>query len=228
MPAVTGTDWSDVRRRVAALARRLGTVPDAGRRTVPAPLSPAELAEVEAQIATPLPEEYRSYLLQVSRGGVHPLPELRQVDGQWRWRFQTYDEAVGRLDRPFPHTQAWNWPDESDPEPMPEDHPTPEAFEAAERLWWREKVGFEGEQEVTQGSLVLHDRGCGFDTLLVVSGPARGTMWFDDRCVDGGLHPVLDDAGHRVGFARWYRRYLTEYFLRPRFGRRREHWSVSG
>ncbi|MCW3840922.1 SMI1/KNR4 family protein [Micromonospora yasonensis] len=226
---MTGTDWSHVRRQVASLARQFGVCGDRRRRGVPPPLSPAELAEVEAQVEVELPEEYRSYLLQISRGGVHPLPELRRVDGRWRWLLPYCgDDVANGLDRPFPHTEAWNWPDSSEPEPLPEDYPTQEEYEAAEREWWRDKVGFADEWAITQGTLVVHDRGCGFQTLLVVSGAARGTMWFDDRCVDGPVRPVLDDAGRRVGFARWYRRYLAEHSLFPSFRRRRERWSASG
>ncbi|WP_406037325.1 hypothetical protein OG799_22585 [Micromonospora sp. NBC_00898] len=114
------------------------------------------------------------------------------------------------------------------PEPLREDFASQKEFDAALRDWWRRGVEIEDDPAATQGALFLDDRGCGFATLLVVSGPTRGSMWFDDRCVDGGLRPVLDDAGERVGFAHWYRRFLAQRY--PVAGKTEdgERWSASG
>ncbi|RZU73657.1 SMI1/KNR4 family protein SUKH-1 [Micromonospora kangleipakensis] len=227
MPGVTGTDWSDIRERLAALAAERNAA-DGGRRMVPPPLSPAELAEAEAQLGVELPEEYRSFLLKVNRGGWKPVPELWQVDGRWQWKGREHDNALDLLDQPFPHTDAWNLEDFIEPEPLREDFASQKEFDAALRDWWRRGVEIEDDPALTQGALFLDDRGCGFSTLLVVSGPARGSMWFDDRCVDGGLRPVLDDAGERVGFAHWYRRFLAQRY--PVAGKTEdgERWSTSG
>ncbi|GAA4565590.1 hypothetical protein GCM10023176_14030 [Micromonospora coerulea] len=62
----------------------------------------------------------------------------------------------------------------------------------------------------------------------MVGGAARGTRWFDDRWVGGGLRPVLEYEGQGVGFARWYRLHLAECFAIGRRRRQRERWSVGG
>jgi hypothetical protein len=54
------------------------------------------------------------------------------------------------------------------------------------------------------GTLVLCDEGCGYLHFLVVTGPARGTMWIDSRCSDGGYGPL------GVTFLEWYERWLDD------------------
>ncbi|MFG2116949.1 hypothetical protein ACGFRB_30645 [Streptomyces sp. NPDC048718] len=52
------------------------------------------------------------------------------------------------------------------------------------------------------GAVFLSDQGCGFTTLLVMTGPHQGAVWQDLRPMDEGIKPT----GH--GFARWYRNWL--------------------
>jgi hypothetical protein len=91
--AKTEIDWSDVRPRIAALGaahrhregfwRKLEWI---GSWTPP--LTAKELIDLASQLRISLPAEYRSFLLQVSRGGAGPaygLFSLRCVDGRWRW-----------------------------------------------------------------------------------------------------------------------------------------------
>ncbi|BCJ44430.1 hypothetical protein GCM10010168_12440 [Actinoplanes ianthinogenes] len=80
---MTGMDWTDVRARVAALAAHPGGAEVFGGRLghgwmLEPPLTAAELAEVEGQIGSELPGEYRSFLLQVSRGGAGRRRESRR------------------------------------------------------------------------------------------------------------------------------------------------------
>jgi hypothetical protein len=35
-------------------------------------------------------------------------------------------------------------------------------------------------------------------------------MWGDHTADGGGFFPLVDDDGRRMGFARWYRRWLDE------------------
>jgi hypothetical protein len=54
----------------------------------------------------------------------------------------------------------------------------------------------------TAGSMVITEYGCSAFHRLVITGPARGQLWFDDRAADGGLSP---DA---TNFDRWYHDWL--------------------
>jgi hypothetical protein len=64
---------------------------------------------------------------------------------------------------------------------------------------------------------------CGYNTLLIVSGTERGTIWLDGRVSDGGIGPLstyhpssperiaplyqsVDDK--RIGFMEWYEHWL--------------------
>ncbi|WP_232660616.1 hypothetical protein [Pseudonocardia sp. TRM90224] len=55
----------------------------------------------------------------------------------------------------------------------------------------------------TAGSLIIAEFGCGAFHRLVVTGPARGQVWFDDRASDGGLSPQTD-------FRTWYEGWLED------------------
>ncbi|WP_051055491.1 MULTISPECIES: hypothetical protein [Kitasatospora] len=59
------------------------------------------------------------------------------------------------------------------------------------------------------GAVFLLEHGCGFSTLLVVSGPMRGTMWFDGRATCDRLNPLLNDDRRPATFAEWYLDWLA-------------------
>jgi hypothetical protein len=54
----------------------------------------------------------------------------------------------------------------------------------------------------TAGSLIIAEFGCGAFHRLIVSGPARGQVWFDDCANDAGLTPGAE-------FEPWYLDWLT-------------------
>ncbi|MFG2644712.1 hypothetical protein ACGFYP_27520 [Streptomyces sp. NPDC048370] len=62
-------------------------------------------------------------------------------------------------------------------------------------------TAWDGEYEVlqeykTSGSVCIQEHGCGFSTLLVVTGPHRGTMWFDARATCDLILPLMLDGRH--------------------------------
>ncbi|MEV7548680.1 SMI1/KNR4 family protein [Amycolatopsis sp. NPDC089917] len=65
------------------------------------------------------------------------------------------------------------------------------------------------DDEWVPGAVFLRDDGCGYHTLLVVSGPMRGTMWFDGRAASDRLHPLPNDERRAATFAEWYLDWLT-------------------
>jgi len=113
---VINTIWSDVPERVARLSAHAAASEVFGsqghRWKLEPPMSAEELAELESQLRIELPAEYRSFLLEVSRGGAGPaygLFALRRVDCRWEWEGDGADITdLETLAQPFPHTEAVN------------------------------------------------------------------------------------------------------------------------
>jgi hypothetical protein len=134
-PITREVDWSDVRPRLAELARRteaakiFGAVSHAWASEPP--LTAGELAELESQLGAELPAEYRSFLLEVSRGGAGPaygLFPLRRVDGRWEWQGDGASRADdAALTRPFGHIRAFN--------PLADRPTRPEALQNEDAAW---------------------------------------------------------------------------------------------
>lgn len=56
--------------------------------------------------------------------------------------------------------------------------------------------------------MVVQEHGCGFSTLLAVTGPLAGTVWWDGRATCDRIVPLsLDHLGgaRPVRFAEWLR-----------------------
>ncbi len=186
-------DAQDVHARLAAVRaadpdlRRFG----AGRhRHLPGPtLTEAEVAAFETRHRVTLPDAYRSFVLEVGNGGAGPYYGLFPLDGDGLagpWREERF--RPGHLATPFPHTRAWN-PDHHVPAPG---RPGPANSMTEDEYF---------DDRWTTGSLVIAEFGCGAFHRLVVTGPARGEVWFDDRGSDGGLTPEAD-------FRTWYDTWL--------------------
>ncbi|MER5478313.1 SMI1/KNR4 family protein [Streptomyces sp. NPDC002734] len=212
--------WVGVRERVLAL-----TAVPAGDRVfgarghrffLEAPLTPAELNDLEHRIGVSLPEEYRGFLLQVGAGGAGPsygVYPVRRVQGRWRWEGDGAEIAdLSRLAEPFPREGAdpeavrlllAERPDEEDFEEI-EDFD--EAIEAWEERW--EPVMWSSDRTV--GAVVISTLGCAAREWLIISGPERGRIWSDNRVDDEDLTPLLDDNGEPMTFSRWYLTWLEK------------------
>lgn len=218
VPGVTGHDWSDVRQKLGLLAAAptadevFGA--DGHSWELEPPLTPAELAELEGQFEVELPAEYRSFLLQAGRGGAGPAYGLfppRRVDGRWQWEGDGADMTTpDSLVRPFPYTEAFNQADDVPEMPEEDDFTSAEEYATAEEAWWEQHNAIMYDEAHFVGLLYLCHKGCALRDVLVVTGPARGTMWADGTAEEGGLEPLLDDDGTPLGFAGWYRRWLNK------------------
>ena len=125
-----------------------------------------------------LPEEYRAFLTEVGNGGAGPFYGINPLGLNDNGR-PLEGEDFGDLQRPFPG-------------PLPVDTPGEEF----------------GPEHLLDGCLQIAHMGCGYYVLLVVSGPLRGSLWEDIRVADGGLRPLLDEQGGRLGFGDWYMAWL--------------------
>ncbi|WP_336246736.1 SMI1/KNR4 family protein [Streptomyces cupreus] len=173
---------------------------------VPGPLTEAEVAEAEQELGICFPPEYRSYLRGVSAGGA--LFTLRRTPEGWWWDGNT-DTPRDLLAVPFLHPDSYDAADDEllAREPRPEDFPDLDAYAAAWRAWDDEAGEFEYRK--TAGALVAQEHGCGFATLLALTGPLAGTMWWDGRATCDRILPLsLDHVGgaRPLTFGEWLER----------------------
>jgi hypothetical protein len=162
--------------------------------------------QAEEQFGVVFPDDYRQYLLRVSAGG--RVRTLRVDQNGWRWDGdQPADRA--NLHVPFPDHDAALAASEDMwlTEPQEGDYASAAAYRAAHDAW--RETADAAEDARTSGAVPLCDDGCGFYTLLVVSGPMRGAMWFDGRATCDRLNPLLNDDGQPATFAEWYLDWLT-------------------
>ncbi|MFF2009268.1 SMI1/KNR4 family protein [Streptomyces sp. NPDC058195] len=170
---------------------------------VPPPLTEAEIAEAEAQLKVSFPREYRRHLSQVSAGGA--VSRLAKTETGWWWA-QNEEGRRDLLSVPFPHPDSYAEADEEfwRREPRAGDHPDEAAFARAMAAWGEEYDAFEDRK--TAGAVVVREHGCGFATLLAVTGPLAGTMWWDGRATCDRILPLsLDHTGgaRPVTFGEW-------------------------
>jgi SMI1 / KNR4 family (SUKH-1) len=209
---VAGLVWevAAVRARLVALAgadrglRRFGA--SEHRYWLRPVLPPAVVAAFESQHGVVLPAAYRSFLLDVGDGGAGPCYGIFPLSGAGMNPSELEERLVpGQLAAPFPHTSAWNpptyLPANGRPGPAPlapagSDRPVPAAGTLSEDDYF--------DPRWTAGSMVIAHHGCGAFYRLVLTGPARGQIWFDDRAADGGLRPDTPD------FAHWYLDWLNQ------------------
>ncbi|MGA5823315.1 SMI1/KNR4 family protein [Kitasatospora sp. NPDC094028] len=193
-------EWDGVRERVGALREERAW--SAARAELAAPLAEGQVAEAERQFGITFPADYREFLLRVSAGGRWPR-ELRRGPDGWHWAGDA-DTQLARLAVPFPdHDTALAASDAAwERTVREEDHPDPADFEAARAA--RDEAVEAAERDRVTGAVFLAGHGHNFSTLLVVSGPDRGSMWFDGRPTCDRLNPLLTDAGRPASFGEWY------------------------
>ncbi|MEU8616416.1 SMI1/KNR4 family protein [Streptomyces sp. NPDC048623] len=201
-------DWSAEYRRLARGHRHdPHTGPAAQQYGKPAapPLTLGEVVEAERELGIRFPDEYREYLLLVSAGGGGGGGGGGRGQGQgfnrlwrgpdgWGW-WGDRDTNYDLLTTDFPHPDSYAAYDDElgDREPPREDAA---AWEA-----WDDECGVLQERK-TAGAVYLQEGGCGFNTLLVVTGPHRGEMWFDARATCDLIVPMSCE-GRPATFADW-------------------------
>ncbi len=188
------TGWVGVRDRVEQLSLRTSSAKVFGADHhlfhLAAPLSAAELSQVEQQLGVTFPQEYRTFLTEVGAGGAGPEYGLfaltRAADGHWAWSCDESDDLtdLSTLGTSF------------DPGDLRDDQQRlwaakPADYESADyRDWvrrWDDLLWTPGR---TAGAVCINHEGCGHHTWLVVSGPQRGTIWTDARGSDHDLEPL--------------------------------------
>ncbi|MFJ7252776.1 SMI1/KNR4 family protein [Streptomyces sp. NPDC098085] len=205
--------WTGVRERVLRLAERSGAdkvfgAQGHGFRLGPV-MSEEQLRALEADLGVGLPAQYRSFLLHVGEGGAGPdygLMTPTLGDGGWQWRgiglaFSAQPTTAEFAGRPFVAEAL-----RSELAALEAQEPEKDAFAADEEFrrayaaWDARYEELHDAQEA--GAVFLSEQGCGYASLIVMTGPHRGAIWEDLRPMDQGIEPTGHD------FAYWYRSWL--------------------
>ncbi|MEU4302907.1 SMI1/KNR4 family protein [Kitasatospora aureofaciens] len=213
----THVDWSGVRERVIAVEeaerRARGREPLSYSLFEPV-LTPAEIAEAEAQFGVALPEEYRTFLAEVGAGGPGPghLSSLCRIDGNWGWLDEGYHWLLDPSG-PFVETEGWAEQQRATLraagyEPATQDEDTDylddyyKVFgDAGEEAWHLERG---------RGAVIISDNGCGMTGWLIIVGPHRGELRDRDCATNPPYEPYLDANGNRHSFHTWYLEWLEQ------------------
>jgi hypothetical protein len=144
-----------------------------------APLSQAELTRFEAEHGITLPSAYRLFLGQAGNGGAGPYYGIYPLE---RWK----------------HFAEWVF-----------DDPPVDILTRASSLRVGENPSLVTASDAEllsayQGALSVGSQGCGYQMLLIVSGPCRGRVAYVDA--DGQPPYVVPDDD----FLSWYERWLDE------------------
>lgn len=152
------------------------------------PLSPEELSAIETKIGTELPEEYRAFLLEVSRG---------EEDVGAAWLLPPLDGLScltpdARPSAPFPFGEK-------------------EATDILQRIAKRKKnddvPALDGPWD---GALPLMDHGDADYDCLVLQGPLRGMMWKRWEAGWTPVHVVKKGVAQPLSFLDWVERHVKD------------------
>ncbi|MBO1337941.1 SMI1/KNR4 family protein [Streptomyces sp. VRA16 Mangrove soil] len=173
-------------------------------------LEEGQVRELEGELGCRLPEAYRSFLLRVGRGGAGPdhglMTPVREEDG-WRWRgaglgYPGQPTSAEFAGRPFVAEAVQRDIDALDAaEPREDAFEDDDAFREAFAAWDAQYEELYDAQEA--GTVFLSEQGCGYTSLLVMTGPHRGEVWEDLRPADCGIVPTGLD------FGAWYLKWLA-------------------
>lgn len=182
------------------------------------PLTEVELTMAENELGVSFPAAYRALLMEANPAK-RVLGPCRKERG-WDWGSDRSTPAE-LLALPFPHPDSYVGADAelAAREPRREDFTDEQAHADAWQAWDRECEDFEDRR--TAGAVVLQEHGCGLSTLLAVTGPLAGTVWWDGRATCDLIVPLsLDHAGgaRPVTFGEWLRHDSWD-LLPPGWGR---------
>lgn len=149
-------------------------------------LDEATIVAFEHKNEITLPQEYRTFLLELGNGGAGPAYGVFPLNA-----FETEADFSEEQCIPAFLTKAF---------PYHELHPYPEEGDMA-----LDALDDEDYALQVQGSLPLAHLGCGMMVRLVLSGENHGELWLDDRSSDYGIY-LLD----KQGFAHWYESWLDK------------------
>lgn len=180
------------------------------------PVPEEEVARMEEKHGCRFPDEYRRFITELGNGGAGPaygvLPLGMQDNMHDVGRWEDGYSLVGDLSKPFPLHDTWNLPDDfwaQQPDPT-----EATAIEEEDRMneEWEKKLEVQYyATDITDGAIPICHEGCALRNWLVVTGPLAGTVWRDLRADYGGIQPLLNKDGSRMGFNDWYLQWIAQY-----------------
>lgn len=154
-----------------------------GPTRLPAPLKPAKLEAIEAELGSPLPDSLRSFVLEVANGGPGPDCTL--------WPLATGLKNLAELrdaSRRFPLSQKRI------------------AVLVSEKQTDGEAIDYDEESpHPLRGVIPIADAGCNLMFAVVSKGKSAGTVWL----VGEGWAPLLDEGGIPIRFDAWIHEWLA-------------------
>lgn len=169
------------------------------------PVPESEIVTFEQKYGITLPQEYRTFLVEIGYGGtgLYTLEEGFSQIGFW----DDEERPLNILQRPFRFKHAW--------------HPIDWQTDPSQDLDTIEQLGYEGW-------LSIHHSGCTVHNILIISGEERGNIWSEDFGGSGGLIPRIEIDGkvtyphvswqeknnhsHKhIGFYKWYTAELASW-----------------
>ena len=146
------------------------------------PLAGTAVAAFEQEHGVSLPDDYRAFTTTVGHGG----PGRWGGAGPYYGLHPLQDWATSLWGMPTTNTLATPFP--AEPGRIYQD--------------WPSEVAPGDDDEPYTGTLALSDQGCGYLSILVVSGPARG------RVADTSDSPTGPNFTSDADFLGWYERWL--------------------
>lgn len=162
-------------------------------------LTEADVRSFEKCHSVLLPPEYR-YFLTIVGNGCDELFKLGEMDDGHGFRnWAENDGFVGALRKQFNYTEAFN--DLSGHPPYEEGRENdPEWLEDYDR---KLELFDERYFRPLDGAIPISHLGCAIREWLIVTGPERGNVWYDDRANLEGIRPHRGSCGARLSFLEW-------------------------
>ncbi|MFE5872779.1 SMI1/KNR4 family protein [Streptomyces roseifaciens] len=162
------------------------------------PLTQAELEEAERERGVRLPEEYWTLLQEVGAGDAGPDCGIFPL----RPGTTSNKPPVEARDEPFRPEVAALFAQHQENEPTRDGFTSDEGFAQACQDW--DTRDDELREEMFTGTIHLSEQGCGYYTVLAVTGPEAGTLWDDVQALGEGIAPKRHAGTGRLTFAQWY------------------------
>ncbi|MGD8814589.1 MAG: hypothetical protein PVI78_08960 [Anaerolineales bacterium] len=178
------------------------------------PLDEAAFGWIETKYSILLPDDYRTFILEVGNGGAGPfyglfkLGEHDSGDGFCSW---SDGYLLGDPSAPFPYNDRWNLSEAFWSEaPYNQQWGNQDEEDRACEAWDERLYELYWAPSIMNGAIPICHRGCALRQWMIVTGPERGNIWNDDRADNGGLSPLISPCGDRISFFDWYYDWLNQ------------------